>query len=287
MELCIRQLEKTYPNGTRALQQANLTLGPGLFGLLGPNGAGKSTLMRTVATLQRPDSGRIHFGDIDVLKQPHALRQVLGYLPQEFGVYPGVSAERLLHYFARLKGLSAKTTRHKVIEEVLELTNLTPHRQQAVHTFSGGMKRRFGIAQLLLNDPQLIIVDEPTAGLDPAERRHFLDVLSGLSAAKTVIFSTHIVEDVKALCPSFAIMHRGALLLHADTEQALCAIEQQVWEAELPDWQETQGTVLLSQSTRSARLKRYRVWSPQAPSPAFKPVQAELEDLYFFHLKKQ
>jgi len=287
MKLRIRQLEKTYPNGTRALQRVNLTLGPGLFGLLGPNGAGKSTLMRTVATLQRPDSGDIHFGDVDVLQQPYALRQILGYLPQEFGVYPGVSAERMLHYFARLKGLSSKPTRHKVVEEVLELTNLTPHRRQAVSTFSGGMKRRFGIAQLLLNDPQLIIVDEPTAGLDPAERRHFLGVISGLSAAKTIIFSTHIVQDVKALCPAFALMYQGALLFQADTAQALSALEQQVWEADLPDWQETQGAVLLSQSTRSVGLKRYRVCSPQAPSPAFKPVRAELEDLYFFHLKKR
>ena len=286
MQLCLKNLHKTYPNGIKALDGVDLALSEGMFGLLGPNGAGKSTLMRTIASLQLPDAGEAYFGEIDALRQPMALRRVLGYLPQDFGVFPGVSAERLLHYFAQLKGLQRKKARTIAVEQVLELTHLSPHRRQPVSTYSGGMKRRFGIAQLLLNDPQLIIVDEPTAGLDPSERRHFLELLSGLSTAKTVLFSTHIVEDVRALCPSFAIMNRGRLLLHADTEQSLSELKGEIWVGKGQEWRTAERSVLLAQSSVKPGGKTYRVWSKGQPGPTFRPVLPELEDLYFLHLNQ-
>src|SRR5690606_39350903 len=193
MSLQITELTKTYKNGVKALDGVNLEIGKGMFGLLGPNGAGKSSLMRTIATLQNPDTGSINFRGIDVLADKMALRKVLGYLPQEFGVYPNISAEELLHYFAQLKGISNTRERKSIIQEVLEITNLYDVRDKSVSGYSGGMKQRFGIAQLLLNKSQLIIVDEPTAGLDPAERQRFLNVLREIGTDNTVIFSTHIV----------------------------------------------------------------------------------------------
>ncbi|NCP52404.1 MAG: ATP-binding cassette domain-containing protein, partial [Flavobacteriales bacterium] len=193
MKLIIKDLTKTYKNGVKAIDHLNLEIGAGMFGLLGPNGAGKSTLMRTIATLQSPDSGYISFGDINVLEDKMALRKILGYLPQSFGVYPKMSAEDLLEYFATLKGVKSKSDRQKLVKEVLEITNLYDVRKKEVAGYSGGMKQRFGIAQLLLNNPKLIIVDEPTAGLDPAERNRFLNVLREVGTNCTVIFSTHIV----------------------------------------------------------------------------------------------
>jgi len=205
MKLIISNLTKTYKNGVKAIDDLNLEIGTGMFGLLGPNGAGKSSLMRTIATLQSADSGSIQFGDINVLKDKMALRKVLGYLPQSFGVYPKMSAEQLLDYFATLKGVKSKSDRKALVKEVLEITNLYDVRKKEVAGYSGGMKQRFGIAQLLLNNPKLIIVDEPTAGLDPAERHRFLNVLREVGTNCTVIFSTHIVDDVKELCNEMAM----------------------------------------------------------------------------------
>jgi ABC-type multidrug transport system ATPase subunit len=209
MKLVLKNLTKTYKNGVKAIDNLSIEIGTGMFGLLGPNGAGKSSLMRTIATLQSPDSGAITFGDIDVLEDNMSLRKVLGYLPQSFGVYPKMSAEELLDYFATLKGISNSTERKAIVKEVLEITNLYDVRRKNVAGYSGGMKQRFGIAQLLLNNPKLIIVDEPTAGLDPAERHRFLNVLREVGSNCTVIFSTHIVEDVKELCNEMAILNGG------------------------------------------------------------------------------
>src|SRR5699024_10846100 len=212
MDLVIQNLNKTYKNGVKATDNLSLEINTGMFGLLGPNGAGKSSLMRTIATLQKPDSGSIHFGELNVLEQQTEFRKILGYLPQDFGVYPNLSAENLLEYFARLKGVESKKDRNKIIDKVLEVTNLSEVRKKSVSKYSGGMKQRFGIAQLLLNDPKLIIVDEPTAGLDPAERHRFLNVLREIGTDNTVIFSTHIVDDVKELCNNIAILNNGKLL---------------------------------------------------------------------------
>ena len=224
MKLTIENLSKTYKNGVKAIDNLNLTIETGMFGLLGPNGAGKSSLMRSIATLQQVDHGRISFGDIDVLQHSMELRKVLGYLPQSFGIYPKQSAEDLLHHFAVLKGISTKVDRKKIVKEVLELTNLYEVRKKSVSGYSGGMKQRFGIAQLLLNKPQLIIVDEPTAGLDPAERNRFLNVLRAVGASNTVIFSTHIVDDVKELCTDMAIMNGGKILQHQRPSEAVNAL---------------------------------------------------------------
>ena len=212
MKLKITNLSKTYKNGVKALDKVNLEIGVGMFGLLGPNGAGKSTLMRTIATIQSPDQGKIVFNKINVLNDNISLRKVLGYLPQSFGVYPNMTADSLLNYFAVLKGISSKKERSILIDRLLEITNLKDVRWKNVSGFSGGMKQRFGIAQLLINKPKLIIVDEPTAGLDPAERQRFLNVLREVGSSSTVIFSTHIVDDVKELCNNMAIMNEGKIL---------------------------------------------------------------------------
>jgi ABC-type multidrug transport system ATPase subunit len=229
MKLVIKNLTKTYKNGVKAIDDLSIEIGTGMFGLLGPNGAGKSSLMRTIATLQSPDSGIITFGDIDVLEDNMSLRKVLGYLPQSFGVYPKMSAEELLDYFATLKGISNKVERKAIVKEVLEITNLYEVRHKNVAGYSGGMKQRFGIAQLLLNNPKLIIVDEPTAGLDPAERQRFLNVLREVGSNCTVIFSTHIVEDVKELCNEMAILNGGKILKHATPQQATKELENTIW----------------------------------------------------------
>ncbi|MCF6348955.1 MAG: ATP-binding cassette domain-containing protein [Flavobacteriaceae bacterium] len=229
MKLTINNLTKTYKNGVKAIDDLSLEIGTGMFGLLGPNGAGKSSLMRTIATLQSPDSGSIMFNDIDVLKDQMSLRKILGYLPQSFGVYPKMSAEDLLDYFASLKGVSSKTDREKLVKEVLEITNLYDVRKKHVAGYSGGMKQRFGIAQLLLNNPKLIVVDEPTAGLDPAERNRFLNVLREVGTNCTVIFSTHIVDDVKELCNEMAILNGGRILKHITPIEATKGIEGVIW----------------------------------------------------------
>lgn len=284
MELHIEQLTKTYPNGVRALDQLSLRIGTGMFGLLGPNGAGKSTLMRTIATLQQADSGSIRFQGINVSEEPMRLRHELGYLPQSFGVYPRMSADRLLDYLARLKGVSSGADRRKLIDYCLEVTNLTAVRKKHVSGYSGGMKQRFGIAQLLLNNPSLIIVDEPTAGLDPAERQRFLNILREIGTENIVIFSTHIVDDIKDLCTDMAIMDHGRLLQHATPEAAIAALEGKVWTTNISKDQlplySTKHFVLSSAYNRDNSL-RIRTLSERQPGEDFRLVSPNLEDVYF------
>lgn len=288
MNLTISNLSKTYNNGVKALDDVNLEIGTGMFGLLGPNGAGKSTLMRTIATLQSPDSGSISFNDIDVLKEPLRLRKILGYLPQEFGVYQKMSAEQLLDYFAALKGVSSKHDRNLIIKEVLEITNLYDVRNKNVDGFSGGMKQRFGIAQLLLNDPKLIIVDEPTAGLDPAERNRFLNVLREIGTLNTVIFSTHIVDDVKDLCSELAIMNGGKILKHTTPSAASLEIDKKIWTKNISrdalEEFELKYNVLSSRYNSDNTIN-IRVYSVNLPSEGFASAVPQLEDAYFISLK--
>jgi len=289
MQLTIKNLSKTYKNGVRALDNLSLEIGTGMFGLLGPNGAGKSTLMRTIATLQSPDSGSITFNGIDVLEDQMSLRKILGYLPQSFGVYPKMSAEELLDYFATLKGISDKSDREKLVKEVLEITNLYEVRKKYVAGYSGGMKQRFGIAQLLLNSPKLIIVDEPTAGLDPAERHRFLNVLREVGTNCTVIFSTHIVEDVKELCNEMAIVNGGRILKQITPIEATKEIEGQVWSCivERDDLDATEGQFnVLSSSYNQDNSLTVRVHALEKPSADFTSVSPQLDDVYFIALKQ-
>src|SRR5690606_6771733 len=230
MQLTISGLSKTYDNGVQALKGINLTIQSGMFGLLGPNGAGKSSLMRTIATLQAPDTGSIQLGDINVLQQKDAVRRTLGYLPQEFGVYPRISAEDLLNHMAILKGIAAKGERKALVKSLLHKTNLYADRKKHLGGYSGGMKQRFGIAQALLSNPSLIIVDEPTAGLDPAERNRFLNLLGELSEGTIVILSTHIVEDVAELCTDMAIINKGEVLMQGNPLQAVTALNGRIWQ---------------------------------------------------------
>jgi len=289
MKLVITDLTKTYKNGVKATDNLNLEIGTGMFGLLGPNGAGKSSLMRTIATLQSPDSGSIMFGDIDVLKDKMALRKVLGYLPQSFGVYPKMSAEDLLDYFATLKGIRSKTDRKALVKEVLDITNLYDMRKKHVAGYSGGMKQRFGIAQLLLNNPKLIIVDEPTAGLDPAERHRFLNVLREVGTNCTVIFSTHIVEDVKELCNDMAILNGGRILKQATPSQARMELQGRIWTKIIDrddlETHEAQFNVLSSNYNEDNSLN-IRVFSEKQPSEDFKSIEPQLDDVYFIALKE-
>ncbi len=289
MTLKINQLNKTYPNGVKAIDHLDLEIKKGMFGLLGPNGAGKSSLMRSIATLQEPDSGSIFFEDIEVLQDPMSLRKVLGYLPQDFGVYPNQSAVDLLDYFAVLKGIASKKDRQKIVAQVLELTNLTEVRKKAVSGYSGGMKQRFGIAQLLLNNPKLIIVDEPTAGLDPAERHRFLNVLREIGAENTVIFSTHIVEDVQELCSDMAIMNDGKILQQEKPNQAIQNLENQIWTSAIP--QEDLNLFekkyrVLSSSFNENKALTIRIFSTENPGVSFRQTTPNLEDVYFLALKK-
>jgi ABC-type multidrug transport system ATPase subunit len=286
--LSINHLSKTYPNGVKAMQQIELSISPGMFGLLGPNGAGKSTLMRTLATLQDPDSGSILFNEIDVLANPMRLRKVLGYLPQEFGVYPGISAEKLLNYLATLKGIASKKERNILVQKVLEITNLYEDRKKQVSTYSGGMKQRFGIAQLLLNQPKLIIVDEPTAGLDPAERQRFLNILREISTENTIIFSTHIVDDVKDLCREMAILNNGCLLLQDNPIAATQQLDGQIWVTTIQrnELEATEANFqVLSSSYNPDHSLEVRVFAQQCPAPEFETATPELEDVYFLALQ--
>lgn len=289
MQLTIQNLTKTYKNGVKAIDDLSIEIGTGMFGLLGPNGAGKSSLMRTIATLQSPDSGTITFGEIDVLKDKMSLRKVLGYLPQSFGVYPKMSAEALLDYFATLKGVSSKSERHALVKEVLEITNLYDVRRKNVAGYSGGMKQRFGIAQLLLNNPKLIIVDEPTAGLDPAERNRFLNVLREVGTNCTVIFSTHIVEDVKELCNEMAILNGGRILKHTTPQEATQEIKGQIWTKVIQRDQleeiEANHNMLSSNYNQDNSLN-VRVHSLEKPGEGFKEASAQLDDVYFIALKQ-
>ncbi|MEO0507409.1 MAG: ABC transporter ATP-binding protein [Bacteroidota bacterium] len=283
MRLKISNLSKTYGNGVKALNNLSLEVGTGMFGLLGPNGAGKSSLMRSIATLQTVDEGSIVFDDIDVLEDPMGLRNVLGYLPQSFGVYPKVSAEKLLDYFAVLKGLTSQKRRKQRIDEVLNLVNLTDVRKKAVSGYSGGMKQRFGIAQILLNHPKLIIVDEPTAGLDPEERNRFLNVLREVGAENTVIFSTHIVEDVKELCTDMAILNKGTLLKQKKPSEAIAELQGKVWVTTITSdvFQTMETQNVLSKNYNPDNSLRVRVYANEKPSVHFEADTPNLEDVYF------
>ncbi|WP_339753398.1 ABC transporter ATP-binding protein [uncultured Winogradskyella sp.] len=289
MQLIIKNLTKTYKNGVKAIDNVSIELGTGMFGLLGPNGAGKSSLMRTIATLQSPDAGTITFGDINVLEDKLSLRKILGYLPQSFGVYPKMSAEKLLDYFANLKGVSSKLDRQKLVKEILEITNLYDVRKKYVDGYSGGMKQRFGIAQLLLNSPKLIIVDEPTAGLDPAERQRFLNVLREVGTNSTVIFSTHIVDDVKELCNEMAILNGGRILKHTRPIEATTALNGQIWTTnivrETLEVMEDKYDVLSSIYNQDNSLN-IRIHSTIKPGKDFEEAVPQLDDVYFITLKQ-
>jgi len=287
MILNIENLQKTYPNGVTALDGISLEIGKGMFGLLGPNGAGKSSLMRTLATLQLPDSGAIHFNGLNVLEKPMELRKQLGYLPQDFGVYPKQSARKLLDYFALLKGISSKKDRNTKIEEVLELTNLSDVQKKNVSEYSGGMKQRFGIAQLLLNNPKLIIVDEPTAGLDPEERHRFLNVLRALGTEHIVLFSTHIVDDVTDLCTNLVIITKGKVLKSSSPKSAIEELNSFIWTKTIleTDLEKFKSDFMLVSShyTENNQLI-IRVYSKTQPDESFEKAIPSLEDVYFITL---
>ena len=285
--LSIKQLNKTYDNGVKAINNVTLEIGHGMFGLLGPNGAGKSSLMRTIATLQDPDSGSIHFDGLDVLAQPQALRRQLGYLPQDFGVYPKVTAEVLLNHFAVLKGLTARGERKEAVEALLQQTNLWEARKRNLGTYSGGMRQRFGIAQALLGAPKLVIVDEPTAGLDPEERNRFHNLLARIGEQVVVILSTHIVEDVTDLCPQMAVIVKGQVLVQGEPQAAIDTLRDKVWRrtvsAEaLPGYQERLNVL----RTRLVGGKpQIHVYADSQPDDGFIAVEPNLEDVYFLHVR--
>lgn len=283
MNLEIKHLSKTYGNGVKALQNVSLTIGKGMFGLLGQNGAGKSTLMRTIATLQDADQGSIHFNGIDVAQEPEKLRQVLGYLPQEFGVYPNVSAEELLLHIADMKGIASAGERKDQVSELLERVNLFPARKKRLDSFSGGMKQRFGIAQALLANPQLIIVDEPTAGLDPMERNRFYNLLSELGEDAVVILSTHIVEDVSTLCNEMAIIGDGQVLLTGEPLDIEKQLAGQLYEAPLEKAEFvtlSNSHKLISQRFHAGKLMA-TVVANEMTDARFKAKVPTLEDAYF------
>ncbi len=287
MALTISGLSKTYPNGVKALKNLSLTIGNEMFGLLGPNGAGKSSLMRTVATLQDPDSGSVTLDGIDVLKDKNAVRKVLGYLPQEFGVYPKMSALDMLHHLAIMKGISNKTERSQMVDALLNQTNLWAARKKSLSTYSGGMKQRFGIAQALLANPKLIIVDEPTAGLDPAERNRFLNLLSSIGSNVTVILSTHIVEDVRELCPRMAIIASGEVLLEGSPAAALDALHGKIFSkvvATDDELRALEASFNVISTHLVGGLHEVRIYADSIPGPDFKPVDSGLEDVYFLNL---
>lgn len=288
MRLLLENLSKTYPGGTKALDKVSLDIKAGMFGLLGPNGAGKSTLMRTIATLQSPDMGSISFNDIDVLRDKIALRKILGYLPQEFGVYPNMSAEKLLDYLAQLKGLSSRKIRKKRIDECLEITNLNAVRKKHVSGYSGGMKQRFGIAQLLLNSPNLIIVDEPTAGLDPEERKRFLNILREIGHDNIVIFSTHIVEDIRDLCTDMAILNDGKIITNQSPQSLRENLQGKIFTGKIEPRlfsQFKESFNILSSHYNTDQSIQIRLFSDQPLEGNFMDSEPTLEDVYFFYLK--
>ncbi|MDY0987285.1 putative ABC transporter ATP-binding protein YxlF [Flavobacterium sp. ACN2] len=281
--LSIQNLSKTYENGTKAIDQLSLEITNGMFGLLGPNGAGKSTLMRTITALQEPTSGSIEFNGINILENPMFIRQNLGYLPQEFGVYPKISAYRLLDHLAVLKGIVEKKERHDQILYLLQQTNLLQHKDKAVHSFSGGMRQRFGIAQALLGNPKIIIVDEPTAGLDPEERNRFNNLLSEIGENIIVVLSTHIVEDVRDLCPKMAIISNGKLILEGKPNEAIDSLKDKIWmkaipKTELKDYQSNFN--IISSNLNSGKINIH-VFSHQRPDSGFELISPDLSDVYF------
>jgi ABC-2 type transport system ATP-binding protein len=287
LELRIDRLSKTYSNGVRALIDVHLTIPTGMFGLLGPNGAGKSTLMRTIATLQEADSGSIALDGIDVLRQKDEVRRILGYLPQEFGVYPKISAETMLNHFAVLKGIHNSRERKETVAALLRRTNLYDVRRQNLGTFSGGMRQRFGIAQALLGNPKLIIVDEPTAGLDPGERVRFHNLLSEIGENVVVILSTHIVEDVSDLCSRMAIISGGRVLMSGEPLQSIQDLEGKIWRRVIPrsELEAFQRELAVISTRLVAGRTVIHVFSDIRPDLTFEPVSTSLEDVYFSTLK--
>lgn len=289
MKLSIKNLSKTYPNGTKALNDFSLEISTGMFGLLGPNGAGKSTLMRTIATLQEPDSGSIHLDDLDVLQEKQAFRRVLGYLPQEFGVYPKASAQELLNHLAILKGVTNAKERKELVGAMLDRVNLYKVRKKAVSGYSGGMKQRFGIAQVMLGKPKVIIVDEPTAGLDPGERNRFYNLLSEIGEQVIVILSTHIVQDVSQLCRDMAIVNHGELIYHGTPQVATSELEGSVWQKSI-DKSEVEH-YHAEYRVISSRLVGGRpfihIYSEHDPQNGFKATNPDLEDVFFHRIMEQ
>jgi ABC-type multidrug transport system ATPase subunit len=285
--LSITRLHKTYANGVHALNDISLEIPTGLFGLLGPNGAGKSSLMRTIATLQDPDSGSIHFDGQDVLADKQGLRRQLGYLPQEFGVYPKVGALELLNHIAVLKGLTRRAERKEVVEGLLHQVNLWDARKRAVASYSGGMRQRFGIAQALLGAPRLVIVDEPTAGLDPDERNRFLNLLARIGEQVVVILSTHIVEDVTDLCPHMAMIARGQVLAAGKPQDAIELLRSRVWRRRVDDAQldEYQRRFAVLSTRLVAGKPQINVYAETQPDEGFEMVEPDLEDVYFLQLR--
>jgi ABC-type multidrug transport system ATPase subunit len=286
MQLIIQNLSKTYSNGVQALKDVSLTINQGMFGLLGPNGAGKSSLMRTIATLQEANSGSIQLGNLNVLTQKEEVRKILGYLPQEFGVYPKIDAVTLLDHLAVLKGISNKGERKGLVEALLQKTNLWQARNKNLGGYSGGMKQRFGIAQALIANPKLIIVDEPTAGLDPAERNRFLNLLSEIGENTIVILSTHIVEDVKELCTDMAIINKGQVLYKGSPMDAIAEVEGKVWKksivkAELDSYR---GKFNIISERLIGGRPVISVLNDEQPDESFERVPADLEDVYFTHI---
>jgi ABC-2 type transport system ATP-binding protein len=285
--LTIRKLSKSYGN-VQALRDVSLQIPNGMFGLLGPNGAGKSSLMRTIATLQDPDSGSIVFNDIDVVANKPAIRRTLGYLPQDFGVYPKVSALDMLDHLAVLKGHVRKGERADAVEALLKQVNLWEVRKRKLSTFSGGMRQRFGIAQALIGNPKLVIVDEPTAGLDPEERNRFLNLLADIGSQVVVILSTHIVEDVTDLCPRMAVICRGQVLMSGEPREAIAAMRDRVWsklvnKGALQEYQ-SRYTVLSTRLIAGQPL--IHVYSDSRPEEGFTPIDPDLEDVYFHRLRQ-
>jgi ABC-type multidrug transport system ATPase subunit len=283
MELRIEHLSKTYPNGVRALDNVSLTIPLGMYGLLGPNGAGKSTLMRTLATLQEPDTGQAFLGDIDVLRQKVEVRKTLGYLPQDFGVYPRISAQDMLDHLALLKGYVQRKERKELVDALLERVNLQKVRKKALTSFSGGMRQRFGIAQALIGNPRLLIVDEPTAGLDPGERNRFYNLLSEVGENVIVILSTHIVQDVMELCTNMAIIHQGKVLYAGSPEKAVEELNGRIWKrsiqkSEIPQYEQNYRVI---SSKLIAGRPLIHILSSDPPGDGFEPVTADLEDVFF------
>jgi ABC-2 type transport system ATP-binding protein len=290
MALTISGLSKTYPNGVCALKNLSLIVGNNMFGLLGPNGAGKSSLMRTIATLQDPDSGSIDLDGLNVLTQKSEVRKILGYLPQEFGVYPKMSAVDMLNHLAILKGVISGGERREMVDALLQQTNLWEARKKALSTFSGGMKQRFGIAQALLANPRLIIVDEPTAGLDPAERNRFLNLLSSIGREVTVILSTHIVDDVRELCSRMAIIAAGEVLLEGSPNDALAALDGQIWARVVATDEELrvlENQLHIVSTHLVGGQHEIRVFAPTSPGEGFRAAASGLEDVYFLNLSRR
>jgi ABC-2 type transport system ATP-binding protein len=288
MKLSITDINKTYPNGVKALDSINLKIEKGMFGMLGPNGAGKSTLMRTIAALQDPDTGSIMLGDIDIIKQKDEFRKVLGYLPQDFGFYPKVTALEQLTHFAILKGVSNKNERKEIVAALLNQTNLFEARNRYISTFSGGMRQRFGIAQALIGNPQLVIVDEPTAGLDPMERNRFHNLLSEIGENVIIILSTHIVDDVKDLCSRMVIMNHGKILLEGTPSKAIDTVKEKIWSKliekdQIKDYKKDHTIISTKISEGKVLIHTY---ADQNPGDNFEQVNPNLEDVYFSLITK-